>query len=66
MYSVFAGVGVVGTLATMLLPETFQEPLPECLEDVEHRKSHPFFSWKVWIKPESEKQNIDESEKDHS
>ena len=55
MYSVFACVGIVGIIVTLLLPETFQEPLPECLEDVNDRKQHPFFSWKVWINPEAEK-----------
>jgi hypothetical protein len=31
MYAVFACVGAVGILTTMMLPETFMEPLAECL-----------------------------------
>ena len=54
MYSVFACVGAIGVMTTLLLPETFMEPLAECLEDVEGRKRHPFFSWKVWSDPEPE------------
>jgi len=32
MYSCFAAVGVTGVLATLLLPETFQKPLAECVQ----------------------------------
>ena len=60
---VFASVGLIGIVATLLLPETFQEPLPECLEDVASRKSHKFLSWKVWIKEEEEKQELNDNEK---
>jgi hypothetical protein len=37
MYSVFVAIGICGITATLLMPETFQEPLPECIEDVDSR-----------------------------
>jgi hypothetical protein len=44
----------------MLLPETFQIPLPECLEDVSSRKINKFLSWKVWIKEDQDKQHLND------
>ena len=46
----FAAIGLVGIVTAMLVPETFQMPLPECLEDVSRWKTHKFLSWKVWMK----------------
>ena len=46
----FAAIGLVGIVTAMLVPETFQMPLPECLEDVSRRETHKFLSWKVWMK----------------
>ena len=44
----------MGIIAASLIPETFKEPFPECLEDVERRPIHPFFSFRVWEKKEKE------------
>ena len=48
MYGVFALVGLLGTITTSFIPETFKQPFPECIEDIERRESHPYFSWRVW------------------
>lgn len=48
MYGIFALMGVLGTVVTMFLPESYKEDFPECIGDVERRKQYPFFSWKVW------------------
>ena len=48
MYGTFVALGVLGALATSLLPETLKQPLPQCVEDTEKTIRHPFFSWRVW------------------
>ena len=49
MYSVFLLIGIIGSIAASFIPETFKQPFPECIEDVEKRRSHPYFSWRVWL-----------------
>ena len=48
MYIILTAVGVVGTVATSLLPETYGQPMLECVEDLEQIVRHPFFSFRVW------------------
>ena len=48
LYGIFAAVGVFGTLVASLLPESFKEDFPECIEDLEKKSGHPYFSWFVW------------------
>ena len=48
MYAIFAAAGVVGTIASSLLPESHKQDFPECIEDIEKREKFKFFSWKVW------------------
>ena len=45
MYGIYVAIGIIGILATFLLPETFQEPLAECFEDIDARKVYPLLSW---------------------
>ena len=54
MYSIFAILGIVGMLAASLIPETFKQPLPECVEDIENIPHHPYLSWRVWKHVEDE------------
>ena len=58
MYSIFVAIGIIGMIATFLLPETFHEPLPECIEDIDVRKIHPFLSWRVWLKEEEDTEDV--------
>ena len=48
MYIILTAVGVIGTVATSLLPETYGQPMLECVEDLEQIVRHPFFSFRVW------------------
>ncbi len=48
MYVIFTLFGVVGTVATSFLPESYKEEFPECVEDIERRPRYPYFSWRVW------------------
>ena len=48
MYGVFACLGVAGTIAASLLPETLGEDFPDTVADLEKRFYHPFFSFRVW------------------
>ncbi len=48
MYAIFALVGVSGTIASSFIPESYGEDFPETIEDIEKRRKHKFFSWKVW------------------
>ena len=50
MYGVFALVGLLGTITVSFIPETFKQPFPECIEDIERRETHSYFSWRVWNK----------------
>jgi hypothetical protein len=50
MYSIFMIMGLIGALAASFVPETFKQPFPECIEDIEERKISPYFSWRVWQK----------------
>ena len=49
MYGVFALVGLLGTITVSFIPETFKQPFPECIEDIERRQVHSYFSWRVWL-----------------
>ena len=65
MYGIFTGMGVLGIISTSLLPETFKQEFPECIEDVEKIPSYPFFSFKVWeqgekVDTKEEKQKTNE------
>ena len=42
MYIILTAVGVIGTVATSLLPETYGQPMLECVEDLEQIVRHPF------------------------
>ena len=48
MYGIFMTVAVCGSIAATFLPETFKQPFPENVDDIEKRKIHPYFSWRVW------------------
>ena len=48
MYAVFLIAGLVGTITASFIPETYKQPFPECIEDMERRPSYPYFSWRVW------------------
>jgi len=48
MYAVFLIAGLVGTVTASFIPETYKQPFPECIEDMERRPSYPYFSWRVW------------------
>ena len=48
MYGVFLMIALLGALATSFIPETFKQPFPECIEDVDRRKTYKYFSWRVW------------------
>ena len=61
MYGVFALIGIVGTLATSFLPESLKQDFPECVEDVENRKKHKFFSWRVWKNNHQNKEEKEDS-----
>ncbi len=52
MYVIFTVVGIFGIMASSFIPESYKEDFPECVEDIERRKKHPYFSWRVWIKQE--------------
>ena len=56
MYAIFAIAGLIGAVATSFIPETFKEPLPECIPDVENRKHGSFFSFKTW---DDDKKKVD-------
>ena len=61
MYGLMTAIGAVGTLACSLLPETNNQPLLECVEDFDHVKQHPFWSFNVW-KESSEDSSPEEME----
>ena len=48
MYGVFFILCLIGALTASFVPETFKQPFPETIEEVEARKTYPYFSWKVW------------------
>ena len=43
LYGIFTAVGVFGMLVASLLPESFGEDFPECIEDLEKKPGHPYF-----------------------
>ena len=48
MYGVFFMLCILGALVASFIPETFKQPFPETIDEVQARKSYPYFSWKVW------------------
>ena len=50
MYGIFAVIGVVGVFVSSFIPESKNEDFPETVEDMETRKYHPYFSFRVWEK----------------
>ena len=50
MYSIFAGLGVVGIVASSFVPESYGEDFPDTIQDLKMRGKNPYFSWKVWEK----------------
>ena len=36
MYGIFTLIGLVGALATSFLPESYKQPLPECVDDIDN------------------------------
>lgn len=48
MYGIFVMMGVIGTIATSLVPETFKQDFPDCVEDLVQSKRYPYLSWRIW------------------
>lgn len=48
MYGIFLMAGILGAITASFIPETFKQPFPDCIEELETRPSYPYFSWRVW------------------
>ena len=55
VYGVFAGLGVLGSIASAFLPESFKQEFPNSIEDIESRPEFPFWSWRVWKESKASK-----------
>ena len=64
MYAIFAGMGVLGIIATCFVPESYKQGFPECIEDIAKRPNFPFFSFKVWDQQDNEEKKPAQEEGD--
>ena len=46
-------------MVASLLPESFKEDFPECIEDLEKKPGHPYFSWFVWREGNDRKVDVE-------